>query len=64
MNQLSENGRFSVLGLEGGANLTSDPAIEAVGSPGISFSWNRKIQVFLAGMESNGSYTRSQWTNK
>ncbi len=33
MNRLSENGRFSVLGLEAGANLTSDPAIEAVGLP-------------------------------
>lgn len=33
MNQLSENGNFSVLGIEGGLNLTSDPAIEAVGLP-------------------------------
>lgn len=33
MNQLSENGRFSVLGIEAGANLTSDPALEAVGLP-------------------------------
>lgn len=33
MNQLSEKGRYSVLGLEAGANLTSDPAIEAVGLP-------------------------------
>lgn len=31
MNQLSEKGRYSVLGIEAGANLTSDPAIEAVG---------------------------------
>lgn len=31
MNRLSKNGRFSVLGIEAGANLTSDPAIEAVG---------------------------------
>lgn len=31
MNQLSENGQFSVLGIEAGANLTSDPALEAVG---------------------------------
>ena len=33
MNKLSENGRFSVLGIEAGPNLTSDPAIEAVGLP-------------------------------
>lgn len=33
MNQLSENGRYSVLGIEAGANQTSDPAIEAVGLP-------------------------------
>jgi len=31
MNRLSENGRFSVLGIEAGPNLTSDPAIQAVG---------------------------------
>ena len=33
MNQLSKNGLYSVLGIEAGANLTSDPAIEAVGLP-------------------------------
>lgn len=33
MNRLSENGRYSVLGIEAGANLTSDPAIQAVGLP-------------------------------
>ena len=31
MNKLSEDGRFSVLGIEAGPNLTSDPEIEAVG---------------------------------
>lgn len=31
MNKLSEKGRFSVLGIEAGGNLTSDPEIEAVG---------------------------------
>ena len=35
MNKLSENGRFSVLGIEAGANVTSDPAIEAVGLPAL-----------------------------
>jgi choline dehydrogenase len=33
MNQLSENGLYSVIGIEGGLNLTTDPAIEAVGLP-------------------------------
>ncbi len=33
MNRLSEKGHYSVLGIEAGANLTSDPAIEAVGLP-------------------------------
>lgn len=33
MNKLSENGRFSVLGIEAGKNLTEDPAIQAVGLP-------------------------------
>lgn len=31
MKELSQDGLFSVLGIEGGANLTNDPAIEAVG---------------------------------
>lgn len=33
MSELSENGLFSVLGIEGGLNLTSDPAIQQVGLP-------------------------------
>ncbi len=33
MNRLSKNGLFSVLGIEAGANLTDDPAIQAVGLP-------------------------------
>lgn len=33
MKELSENGRYSVLGIEAGENLTSDPAIQAVGLP-------------------------------
>jgi choline dehydrogenase len=35
MNQLSENGRFSVLGIEAGPNLTSAPEIQAVGLPAL-----------------------------
>lgn len=33
MSELSENGLFSVLGIEGGLNLTEDPAIQQVGLP-------------------------------
>lgn len=33
MNRLSKKGLFSVLGIEGGQNLTNDPAIQAVGLP-------------------------------
>jgi len=35
MEELSAGGLFSVLGIEAGANLTSDPAIEAVGLPAL-----------------------------
>lgn len=35
MSKLSENGRFSVLGLEGGPNLVDDPALQAVGLPAL-----------------------------
>lgn len=35
MNQLSKNGLFSVLGIEAGPNVTSDPKIEAVGLPAL-----------------------------
>lgn len=33
MKELSENGLYSVLGIEGGLNATNDPLIEAVGLP-------------------------------
>lgn len=33
MSELSKNGLFSVLGIEGGLNLTEDPAIQQVGLP-------------------------------
>ncbi|MBS0635640.1 MAG: GMC family oxidoreductase [Verrucomicrobia bacterium] len=35
MNKLSEDGRFSVLGIEAGDNRTRDPEIEAVGLPAL-----------------------------
>ncbi len=35
MKQLSEDGLFSVLGIEAGPNVTTDPAIEAVGLPAL-----------------------------
>lgn len=49
MNQLSENGQFSVLGIEGGKNLTSDPAIQAVGLPAFLLAGTGKPQYFWPG---------------
>jgi choline dehydrogenase len=49
MNQLSENGQFSVIGIEGGLNLTSDPAIEAVGLPAFLLAGTGKPQYFWPG---------------
>ncbi len=49
MNQLSENGRFSVIGIEGGPNLTNDPAIEAVGLPAFLLAGTGKPQYFWPG---------------
>jgi choline dehydrogenase len=49
MKELSENGRFSVLGIEGGPNSTSDPAIEAVGLPAFTLAGTGKPQYFWPG---------------
>jgi choline dehydrogenase len=49
MNQLSEKGRFSVLGIEGGANLTTDPAIEAVGLPALLLAGTGRYKYFWPG---------------
>lgn len=49
MNKLSENGQFSVIGIEGGANLTSDPAIEAVGLPAFLLAGTGKYKYFWPG---------------
>lgn len=49
MNELSENGQFSVLGIEGGLNLTDDPAIEAVGLPAFLLAGTGKPQYFWPG---------------
>lgn len=49
MNQLSENGQFSVLGLEGGLNATNDPAIQAVGLPALLLAGTGKPQYFWPG---------------
>ena len=49
MNQLSENGQFSVLGLEGGLNATSDAAIQAVGLPALLLAGTGKPQYFWPG---------------
>lgn len=49
MSELSKNGQFSVLGIEGGANLTDDPAIEAVGLPAFLLAGTGKAQYFWPG---------------
>jgi len=49
MNQLSENGQFSVLGLEGGLNVTGDAAIQAVGLPAFLLAATGKPQYFWPG---------------
>ena len=49
MKELSENGRFSVLGIEAGRNLTTDPAIEAVGLPAFQLAETGKPQYFWPG---------------
>lgn len=49
MNQLSENGAFSVLGIEGGSNLTEDTAIEAIGLDAVSLTKTGKPQYFWPG---------------
>lgn len=49
MKELSENGLYSVLGIEGGLNLTEDPAIEAVGLPAFLLAGTGKPQYFWPG---------------
>lgn len=47
MSELSKN--FSVLGIEGGLNLTNDPAIEAVGLPAFLLAGTGKSKYFWPG---------------
>lgn len=47
MSELSKN--FSVLGIEGGLNLTDDPAIEAVGLPAFLLAGTGKTKYFWPG---------------
>ena len=49
MNELSENGRFSVLGIEGGRNLTTDAAIDAVGLPAYQLAETGRSKYFSPG---------------
>lgn len=53
MNELSQDGLFSVLGIEAGLNLTDDPAIQAVGLPAFLLPGTGKPQYFWPGW--NGS---------
>ncbi len=49
MSELSENGQFSVLGIEGGLNLTTDPEIEAVGLPALLLAGTGRYKYFWPG---------------
>lgn len=49
MNELSKNGLFSVLGIEAGPNLTSDPEIEAVGLPAFLLPATAAFKYFWMG---------------
>jgi choline dehydrogenase len=49
MSELSENGLFSVLGIEGGYNLTTDPAIEQVGLPAFLLPSTGRAKYFWPG---------------
>lgn len=49
MSELSAKGQFSVLGIEGGLNLTTDPAIEAVGLPALLLAGTGKYKYFWPG---------------
>lgn len=51
MNKLSENGKFSVLGIEGGKNLTSDPRIQAVGLDALLLAGTGRPQYFWPGWQ-------------
>lgn len=49
MSELSKKGQFSVLGIEGGLNLTTDPEIEAVGLPALLLAGTGKFKYFWPG---------------
>lgn len=49
MSELSQNGLFSVIGIEGGLNITNDPAIEAVGLPAFLLAGTGKPEYFWPG---------------
>lgn len=49
MSELSKNGLFSVLGIEGGLNLTNDPAIQQVGLPAFLLPGTGRAKYFWPG---------------
>ncbi len=51
MKQLSEHGFFSILGIEAGANLTSDPVIEAVGLPAFLLAGTVQFKYLWPGLK-------------
>ena len=59
-----EKGHYSVSGIEAGANLTSDPEIEAVGLSALLLPATAALQVFLVGMEANRAAANAEWTNR
>ncbi len=50
MDQLSQKGQFSVIGLEAGPNATSDPAIQAIGLPAFLLNDTGKARFFWQGV--------------
>ncbi|AYV86898.1 MAG: GMC family oxidoreductase [Sylvanvirus sp.] len=51
LNKLSENGRFSVLGIEAGGNFTSDPTIQAVGLPALLLPATSAYKYYWSGFK-------------
>ncbi|MBS0651686.1 MAG: GMC family oxidoreductase [Verrucomicrobia bacterium] len=49
MSELSAKGQYSVIGIEGGKNLTADPEIEAVGLPALLLAGTGKYKYFWPG---------------
>lgn len=67
MNRLSKGGRFSVLGLEAGENLTQDAEIQAIGLPAFLLAGTAQYKYFWSGWKQTKPMTGlngrvSDWT--